>query len=99
MSNAIDQAQAQYETICELLEGVAAAGSNDDALEIAINAIYEHPLSVEVRSGWQISNEPLVQDEYRILLCSGGPAVHITGALDGDIPVTAYLQYQDWGTP
>ena len=88
MSNAIKQARAQYETICELLEGVAAAGSNDDALEIATNAIYEHPLSVEVRSGWQIPSETLVKDEYRILLCTGGPAVHITGALDGGIPVT-----------
>ena len=36
---------------------------------------------------------------YRILLCFNGPAVYITGALDGGIPVTAYLQYQDWGTP
>ena len=97
MSTAIDQSQAQYETICELLEGVAAAGSNDDALEIATNAIYEHPLVVEVRSGWQVLGEPLVKDEYRILLCTSGPAVHIIGELgEYGEPVTAWLQYQDW---
>lgn len=70
--------------------------------------ILEDALSVEVRSGWVTpgaltgrgmagENKPA---EYRILLCTGGPAVQIVGKLNeyGE-PETAVMQVQDWFTP
>lgn len=71
--------------------------------EEAQQHIHEDPLSVQVRSGWydigalDTDTEPV---EYEILLCTGGPAVRIRGSLGlhGE-PVSARLQYQDWGTP
>lgn len=38
--------------------------------------------------------------EYRILLCTGGPAVRIIGELGKYAePETARIEYQDWDTP
>lgn len=84
----------------ELAELEAAAGdceSEDDAHE----RIQEDPLSVEVRSDWRPAgdndNSPV---EFKILLCTGGPAVQIRGELDTyNTPCHAWLEYQDWGTP
>lgn len=65
----------------------------------ASEAIQEDPLSVEVRSGWSSSSEDMQAEDYRILLCTGGPAVQIVGELDQHgQPSTATLQYQDWFT-
>lgn len=61
--------------------------------------IEEDPLSIEVRSGWHTPGEGNENDEYMILLCTGGPAVRIIGDLNRGQPETAKLQYQDWGTP
>jgi hypothetical protein len=62
--------------------------------------IDELPLSVLVRSDWHepgLSSE--TGGEYEILLCTGGPAVRITGPLTSyEEPDDAYLQCQDWGT-
>jgi hypothetical protein len=72
-------------------------------LEEAEQAISEDPLSVEVRSDWHTpGGDP--QDakpaEYMILLCTGGPAVRITGQLDQwQQPETAKIEHQDWFTP
>jgi len=39
-------------------------------------------------------------EEFNILLCTGGPAVRITGDLDLlNQPDTARLEYQDWFEP
>jgi len=65
-------------------------------------AIDEKPLSIELRGGWLPvgTYEPDKPMDYRILLCTGGPAVRITGELNGyGEPETARLEYQDWGTP
>lgn len=67
----------------------------DDARE----NISDDPLSVEVRSDWHIPGDNDVSQEYVILLCTGGPAVRITGYLDGGSPRNANLEYQDWFTP
>lgn len=72
--------------------------------EEARQAIDEDALSVEVRSGWHNpchpDKEAAKASEYRILLCTGGPAVQIVGDLDGfNQPETARLQFQDWFTP
>lgn len=69
-------------------------------------AINETPLSIEVNYGWHDVSEASQgigtprPGQYRILLCTGGPAVRITGELNGyGEPETARLEYQDWGTP
>lgn len=67
----------------------------------AKEAIDESPLSVEVRSGWRSTDNPdaFEAEEYRILLCTGGPAVRIIGTLNYSVPDSARIEYQDWGTP
>jgi len=69
-------------------------------MDAAVEEIYESPLSFEVRSDWETSGKDLVPMNYRLLMTTGGPAVKIAGSLNkGDIPETAELEYQDWGTP
>lgn len=84
----------------ELAELEAAAGdceSYDDAEQ----RIHEDALSVEVRSDWHNPcDDSECPSEFRILLCTGGPAVQIRGELgDHGQPERAWLEYQDWGTP
>lgn len=84
------------EELAELEEAAGECESREDAEQ----RIQEDPLSVEVRSGWYSpggDNEP---EEFKILLCTGGPAVQIRGELDqhGE-PHRAWLEYQDWSTP
>ena len=80
--------------------------------DAARQAIEEDPLSVQVRSDWHSPGEESEEGEYEILLCTGGPAVRITGDLGrysepvritGDLgrysePDDAQLEYQDWFT-
>jgi hypothetical protein len=82
----------------ELAELEAAAGdcTSEDA---AHERIQEDPLDVSVRSGWENLGATLTPSEFRILLCTGGPAVQICGDLDNNRPTRAWLEYQDWGTP
>lgn len=83
----------------ELAELEAAAG-DCESREDAERRILEAALSVEVRSDWRTPRDEPVDTEFRILLCTGGPAVQIRGELDryGE-PCRAWLEYQDWGTP
>jgi len=79
--------------------------------DAARQAIEEDPLSVEVRSNWHSPGSEILDDfsidadaipytEYKILLCTGGPAVRITGTLSQHSqPDSAVIEYQDWGTP
>jgi hypothetical protein len=68
--------------------------------EEAQQAIYDDPLSVQVRSGWNNPGDDMTPAEYCILLCTGGPAVRIVGDLnDWKEPESARMEYQDWGTP
>lgn len=96
-------ADANPEDAEELLElenaanavGVQCA-SEDDAREL----IQDDALSVEVRSGWESPGSELTPSDFRILLCTGGPAVQIRGELDNyGEPSRAWLEYQDWSTP
>lgn len=81
------------------VENTEAYHDNVDATEV----IEEDALEVSVRSDWYALGDE--EDfskpaEYKILLCTGGPAVRIKGRLDGyQQPETAQLEYQDWGTP
>ena len=84
----------------ELAELTTTAGDYADR-DDAEQRIQEDPLSVEVRRGWGSYDDAgnLRPEEFRILLCTGGPAVQIMGELDdhGE-PSRAWIEYQDWGT-
>lgn len=62
--------------------------------------IQECPLSIQVRAGWHNPGEKAEDEEFNILLSTGGPALRIVGDLDRyNQPENPRLQYQDWGTP
>ena len=94
---------------CEYINPVDGTIHFDDTHDIdnAQTAIHENALDVEVNYGWHApggmyptTGEFPTPERFRILLCTGGPAVRITGWLDGyGNPETARLEYQDWGTP
>ena len=108
------QAKAQYESIQLLIERLDHAGDCDDALctqtdddlnpkdyhdyDAALNAVLEDPLSVYVRSDWHDIGVEAGDSEFQILLCTGGPAVRITGALENGCVYRAIIEYQDWFT-
>jgi hypothetical protein len=97
-NHAEQQAQMQLESIIEMVNALEAA--TDDNRDDAEQAIQESPLSVEVRSEWHTVGSKVPGGQYKILLCTGGPAVQIIGELDEYCqPENATLQYQDWGTP
>ena len=75
-----------------------AAGDCEDE-DDARARIREDALSVEVRSGWDVVGGDLSAEEFRIVLCTGGPHVEIRGELDNGTPSRAWMLYQDWGTP
>ena len=100
----LNRACAEYEwaqefpdEASELAELEAAAGnctSEDEARE----AIEQGPLAVEVRSNWHAPGEPGEPEEFRIVLCTGGPHVEIVGDLDRGEPSRPRILYRDWGT-
>jgi hypothetical protein len=101
-NHAKEQAKAQLESILEMARKLAEAQekNNDDEIAKAIETIQEDALGVEIREGWHVPNNDGEPAEYNILLCTGGPAVRIIGDLDQyKMPISAELQYQDWGTP
>ena len=97
-----DQAKAQIESIVEMiaeLELAEAKQSNRDR-EDALETIQEDPLSVQVRGDWHNPGDKDEAVEFRILLCTGGPAVHIVGELDkNNDPLNPKVEHQDWFTP
>jgi hypothetical protein len=108
LANARAQGQAQFDSIVEMVEALMQSVHHDATEEdhdAAEQAIHADALSVEVRSGWyELGGVHLGGDnrpvEYRILLCTGGPAVQIRGTLsEHGEPETARLQVQDWFTP
>lgn len=85
--NMLDPADAE-----ELEELEAAAGDCTDA-DDAQQRIYEDPLSVEFRSGWITQGEEMTPEEFRIVLCTGGPHVELVGDVDGS---RIRVLYRDW---
>ena len=100
-----------YSEFPAYLHGLAAAG-DPDAIELAEleaqaggcssqdeaqDRIQEDPLSVEVRSGWVSMGETLEAEEFRIVLCTGGPHVEILGDLRNGSPSSVRVRYQGWG--
>lgn len=102
-NHALEQAKSQLDYIQELVEKLRQLRRMDRDEETVIGQIQEHPLEVSVRSGWHQPGQPhinMTSSEYLILLCTGGPAVRIIGTLDEHMsPITARIEYQDWGTP
>ncbi|MFC2081702.1 hypothetical protein ACFLR0_00790 [Candidatus Bipolaricaulota bacterium] len=105
--HALQQAQAQLESILELVEAMENAQVDGEALyegeSLGLDELKERarewPLSVLVRSEWAAPDSELTPAEYEVLLCTGGPAVRLRGDLStyGE-PETAHLEYQDWFT-
>ena len=97
--NSRQQAEVQLTTIKEMLQAVENAA--DDEREAAEQAIYDDPLAVDVRSGWvNVWTTEFEPVEYRVLLCTGGPAIQLEGELDDrNQPYNVQLQHQDWFEP
>lgn len=106
------QARAQFKDIAEKVKALTDAvesktlsgNEHADAIEQAQTAINEDPLSIEVRSDWwtldQYAEESKKPSAFKILLCTGGPAVQIIGELNEYCePESARIEHQDWGTP
>ena len=100
-----EQAQAQLEGIVEMMRALHTARNGGEAEldgdmlpeDDIIERITEDPLSVEVRSNWHLPGTTDDTAEYRILLCTGGPACQIVGDLNQySEPTSATLQHQDW---
>jgi hypothetical protein len=96
LDRAMEQGQAQYESIRDL---VAQLREDDSAR--SREAIQEDALSVQLRSGWyNPGNDAGSPDEFEILLCTGGPAARLSGTLnDHGQPETVTMQVQDWFQP
>jgi len=92
-------AQANPDDAEELAELEEAAG-DCESLDDAERRIQEDPLSLQFRSGWTSSGEPMQAEEFELLLATGGPAVRIVGELDHNgEPYMALLEVQDWFEP
>jgi len=104
----VDQAHAQVESIVEMMDAYHKAEKDGEAeyeddkynADTMREIIEEKALSVEVRSDWHsvgTTDEDVA--EFRILLCTGGPAVQIVGTL-GEYrePDECTIQHQDWFT-
>ena len=100
MENAERQAQAQLESIVAMVAALRMAG-HDDEREAAETTIRDDPLSIEVRGDWHpLDTECGEASEFKIELCTGGPAVRIVGELNRHCePEEAHIEYQDWFTP
>ena len=88
-----DQAQLQVDDIVILVSAY-----NDDPSDETMEAIDENALEVSVRSGWHSRFTDAPDEEFRIVLCTGGPHVEIRGELDGaGTPVSADIYAWGWG--
>lgn len=88
----------EYDVGRELAELEAQAGENESR-DDAETAIRQDALSVEIRGDWRTVDCEAEDSEFRIVLCTGGPHVQISGELNNGEPTRAWLEYQDWGTP
>jgi len=97
--SAKSQAQAQLSTLREMVKALED-GEQWEGLDPE-EAISEGPLEVSIRADWHSPDDDEDTDlEYKILLCTGGPAVRIIGDLgQWKQPDTAKLEYQDWCIP
>jgi len=104
--HSLEQVKAQLNGVIELAKALRNADSDREREEV-MERIYEDPLEVAARTGWHDpnarhgSNESSQDaEEYKILLCTGGPAVRIVGKLNkyGE-PERPRIEHQDWHEP
>jgi len=87
------------ENLADMRDLINAAGECKSR-EDAIDRIMEDPLSIQFRGGWHDRDSESEDEEFMILLTTGGPAVRIIGEFgQGRSIHRVYLQVQDWGTP
>ena len=80
------------------LDGMDSEEYHDS--EAARERIEESALSVEVRGGWHSPGGESEDEEFMILLATGGPALRIVGELgEWGTPEPPRLEMQDWWTP
>jgi len=84
----------EYDELAELEATAGECRDQDEAAQV----IQDDALSVEVRSAWQSQGETLEAEEFKILLCTGGPHCQLVGELDEGTPTRVWLEYSDWGT-
>ena len=94
------QARAQIESIVEMVAAMGTEAEDGREEGDAQELIQSDPLSVQIRSGWYAPGGDNAPEEFKILLCWGGPACQIIGDLsEHSQPENPRLQHQDWGTP
>ena len=90
---------ALYKAYVALQDGAETAEADGDTFTDAdqvTDRVMESALSVGVRSDWHTpGDEDAKDEEFNILLTTGGPALRIVG----DIGESGELEHQDWGTP
>jgi hypothetical protein len=108
-NSAKQQARAQLahikDMVARLNTAMALEDANEDTDESSDSVreeIQQNALSVDVRTGWHSvgTTKEQTPEQFTILLCTGGPAVRLRGALSayGD-PEDIDVEYADWGTP
>ena len=93
------QAQAQLSNLREMVKAMED-GEEWEGMDPS-EAIQEDPLEVSIRADWHSPGDAEdVVLEFKILLCTGGPAVRLIGGLNQwEQPDSVEIEYQDWGTP
>ena len=61
--------------------------------------VHQEPLEIATRSQRANFQDEFESSDFKILLCTGGPAVRIFGSCEGGYPSDIELQHQDWFTP
>ena len=98
ISDVASNAEHTYHTAAAEFIALESAAGDCTSEEEARSRIEEDPLSVEIRSGWANSKDEFEPEEFRIVLCTGGPHVEIVGNLDRGEPSRPRILYWDWGT-
>jgi len=96
METARTQAQAQLEHIVALMNRLNALEDDYEARDTIEQEARENALSIETRTAWSTDPTDSEPNEFRIVLCTGGPHVEIRGDVDLD---HVQLDYQGWGDP
>ena len=97
--NHTELADSYISEIENLLNRFRNASALDKEYDEIYEAIIEFPLEILVRPDWHHIGGTSNFYEYKIILCTVGPACRIIGKFDSRGPITAEIQYADWVTP
>lgn len=99
-SQAFTKLESIKESFAELNAARRRRDGGPERVDEARRRIAADALSISVRSNWHGIGVESYDCEYRVLLCTDGPAVQIVGKLnDYGVPESARIEYQDWETP